>query len=156
MVESKPKVDTIQRWLEKSYWFFLKMGRLAVLYLFCRLLFLNWEVKLVVWKLKWFYGRPSAEEDPNIFLLMRPLPGRYVTLYSFVYCDALERVATYFKMLAAVAVVRMYYYLNVVSISTYSNKENRMVRMKNEATKFGLPLMSMYGGLELQINCKCT
>ena len=106
------------------------MGRVVVLYLFCRLLFLNWEVKLVVWKLKWFYGRPSAEEDPNIFLLMRPLPGRYVTLCSFVYCDALERVATYFKMLAAVAVVRMYY-LNVVSISTYSNKENRMAG-KNE------------------------
>ena len=88
------------------------MGRVAVvLYLFCRLLFLNWEVKLVVWKLKWFYGRPSAEEDPNIFLLMRPLPGQYVTLYSFVYCDALERVATYFKMLAAVAVVRKYLYV---------------------------------------------
>ena len=78
---------------------------------------------------------------------MRPLPGRYVTLYSFVYCDALERVATYFKMLAAVAVVRSMYYLNVVSISTYSNKENRMVRMKNEATKFGLPLMSIYSNM---------
>ena len=64
--------------------------------------------------------------------------------------------SSYFKMLAAVAVVRSMYYLNVVSISTYSNKENRMVRMKNEATKFGLPLMSMYSGLELQINCKCT
>ena len=133
------------------------MGRVAV----CTILILSafifklrskigsLEIEMILW---------SAERwrRPNKYFPTYAAAARTICNTLLICVLRCIGASSYFKMLAAVAVVRSMYYLNVVSISTYSNKENRMVRMKNEATKFGLPLMSMYSGLELQINCKCT